>query len=223
VKQRITYVAMKKLFFSLLLLPLWLQTATATSEEEIVDRSAQMIREFRSMPEQQIPRTVLRQARGLAVLTVVKAGFIFSGKAGHGVVVARVDHNRWSGPSFIGTGGAGWGLQIGAEVTDFVFVLNNRAAVRAFSRDSNITLGADVSAAAGPVGRDVQAGVAPTAAVYTYSRSKGLFGGVSLEGAVIVTRAAANARYYGRPVTAADVLNGRVSPPPSANRLRSVL
>lgn len=214
---------MKKLFFTLLLWPLWLQTATAASEQEIVDRSARMIREFRSMPEQQIPRAVLRQARGLAVMTVVKAGFIFSGKAGHGIVVARLDHTRWSGPSFIGTGGAGWGLQIGAEVTDFVFVLNNRAAVRAFSRDGNVTLGADVSAAAGPVGRDVQAGVAPTAAVYTYSRSKGLFAGVSLEGAVIVTRAAANARYYRRPVTTADILNGHVSPPPSANRLRSVL
>jgi lipid-binding SYLF domain-containing protein len=153
----------------------------------------------------------------------VKAGFIFSGKAGHGVVVGRLDHNRWSGPSFVGTGGAGWGLQIGAEVTDFIFVLNNRAAVQAFSRDGNITLGADVSAAAGPVGRDLQAGVAPTAAVYTYSRSKGLFAGVSLEGAVIVTRAAANVRYYRRPVTAADILDGRVTPPAGANELRSAL
>ena len=96
---------MKKLFWSLLLLPLWLQTAAAASEQEIVDRSAGMIREFRSMPEQQIPRAVLRDARGLAVLTVVKAGFIFSGKAGHGIVVARLDHSRWSGPSFVGTGG----------------------------------------------------------------------------------------------------------------------
>ena len=214
---------MKKGFFTLVLLALWLETAAAASEQEIVDRSARMIREFRSMPEQEIPRAVLRQARGLAVLTVVKAGFIFSGKAGHGVVVARLDQNRWSGPSFIGTGGAGWGLQIGAEVTDFVFVLNNRAAVRAFSRDGNVTIGADVSAAAGPVGRDLQAGVAPAAAVYTYSRSKGLFAGVSLEGAVIVTRAAANSRYYRRPVTAADILSGRVSPPPGANRLRAAL
>ena len=214
---------MKNFMLSVLFLPLWLQTAAAASEQEIVDRSARTIREFRSMPEQQIPRAVLQQARGLAVLIVVKAGFVFSGKAGHGVVVARVDHNRWSGPSFIGTGGAGWGLQVGAEVTDFVLVLNDRAAVRAFSRDGNVTLGADVSAAAGPVGRDLQASVAPTAAVYTYSRSKGLFAGVSLEGAVIVTRTAANARYYRRLVTATDILNGRVSPPPGANRLRAAL
>src|SRR5207247_8665360 len=103
-------------------------------------------------------------------------------------------------PSFVGTGGAGWGLQIGAQLTDFVFVLNNRAAVRAFSRDGNVTLGADVSAAAGPVGRTVEASVAPTAAVYTYSRSKGLFAGVSLEGAVIATRTGANGGYSGRRV-----------------------
>ena len=76
-------------------------------------------------------------------------------------------------------------MQIGAQVTDFIFVLNNDAAVRAFSRDGNVKLGADVSAAAGPVGRDLQGAVTTTAAVYTYSRSKGLFAGVSLEGAII--------------------------------------
>jgi lipid-binding SYLF domain-containing protein len=76
---------------------------------------------------------------------------------------------------------------MGAQVTDFVFVLNNRDPVRAFSRSGNVTLGGDVSAAAGPVGRDVQANVAPKAAVYTYSLSKGLFAGGSLEGAGIVT------------------------------------
>jgi lipid-binding SYLF domain-containing protein len=214
---------MKKLSLIAILLALLIQPAAASSEQEIVDRCARMLREFRSMPEQQIPRTVLRSARGLAVMTVVKAGFIFTGKAGHGLVLARLDHNRWSGPSFIGTGGAGWGLQIGAQVTDCVFVLNNWAAVHAFSRGGNVTLGADVSAAAGPVGRDLQAGVAPTAAVYTYSRSRGLFAGVSLEGAIIVTRAAANARYYGSPVPAEDILAGRVAPPPGASPLRSAL
>ena len=97
-------------------------------------------------------------------MSVVKAGFIFSGKGGHGVVVARTGHG-WSGPSFVGTGGAGWGLQIGAEMTDFVIVLNNEDAVRAFSRGGNVTIGADVSAAAGPVGRAAEADVTPTAAI----------------------------------------------------------
>jgi len=138
------------------------------------------------------------------------------------VVVARTAHG-WSGPSFLGLGGAGWGLQIGAQLSDFIFVLNNDAAVRAFSRDGNVKIGADVSAAAGPVGRDLQAGVTPTAAVYTYSRSKGLFAGVSLEGAIIGTQKTANARYYGRMVSARSILSGRISPPAGAQRLLGIL
>ena len=78
---------------------------------------------FRRIPEKSIPRAVLRDARGLAVITVIKAGFIFSGRAGTGVVVART-RRGWSGPSAIGTAGAGFGLQAGAKVTEFVFVLD---------------------------------------------------------------------------------------------------
>jgi lipid-binding SYLF domain-containing protein len=95
--------------------------------------------------------------------------------------------------------------------------------VRAFSRDGNVTLGADASAAAGPVGRDAHVEVTPTAAIYTYSRSKGLFAGASLEGAVIATQKTANARYYGRPVRAIDILAGRVAAPSKANVLRAAL
>jgi len=111
-------------------------------------------------------------------------------------------------------------LQAGAQVTDFVFILNNRRAVEAFSRGGNVTLGGDVSAAAGPVGRDVQANVAPAAAVYTYSRSKGLFAGASLEGAVIVTEKGKNEHYYGRAVTANRILNGKATPPTGSAVLR---
>src|SRR5437588_7248070 len=164
---------MKKLFAIFAILSLPFITAGAT-EQDTVDRCASIIRDFRQMPERAIPRDVLRHSRGLAILTVIKAGFIFSGKGGQGVVVARTGHG-WSGPSFIATGGAGWGLQAGAQVTDFVIVLNNNDAVRAVSRGTNITVGADASAAAGPVGRDAQVAVTPKAAIYTYSRTKGLF------------------------------------------------
>jgi SH3 domain-containing YSC84-like protein 1 len=212
---------MKKLFPILTILSLSFAAAGAT-EQDIVNRSATIVSEFRHMPEKAIPRDIMRHARGVAIISVVKAGFIFSGKAGDGVVVARTRHG-WSGPSFIGTGGAGWGLQIGAEVTDFVIVLNNEAALRAFSRGGNVTLGVDVSAAAGPVGRTAEGDVAPRAAVYTYSRSKGLFAGVSLEGAVLGTRKEANARYYRRPVSAYDILHGRVVAPAGAANLRAAL
>ncbi|HEV2045168.1 MAG TPA: YSC84-related protein [Chthoniobacterales bacterium] len=212
---------MKKLFSILTILSLSFTAASAT-EQDVVDRSATIVSEFRHMPEKGIPSRILRHARGLAIISVVKAGFIFSGKAGDGVVVARTAHG-WSGPSFIGTGGAGWGLQIGAEVTDFVIVLNNDSAVRAFSKGGNVTLGADASVAAGPVGRAAEADVTPKAAVYTYSKSKGLFAGVSLEGAVLGTRKEANARYYGRPVNADDILHGRIAAPAGAARLRNAL
>jgi lipid-binding SYLF domain-containing protein len=212
---------MKTLFSTLVIFCLTAAAVSAT-EQDIVDRSTIIVREFRHMPEKGLPRNIIRHAKGLAIISVVKAGFIFSGKVGEGVVVARTEHG-WSGPSFVGTGGAGWGLQIGAQVTDFVIVLNNDAAVRAFAKGGNVTLGADASVAAGPVGRAAEADVTPKAAIYTYSKSKGLFVGVSLEGAVIGTRKEANSRYYGRPVTANDILQGRVAPPAGSANLRAAV
>jgi lipid-binding SYLF domain-containing protein len=214
--------AMKKLFTVIVISSLALIAAGYADEQGTVDHSASIIRDFRNVQEKRIPRHVLRNAKGLAIITVVKAGFIFSGKAGHGVVVARTGHG-WSGPSFVGTGGAGFGFQAGAQATDFVFVLNNNAAVRAFSHDGNVTLGVDASVAAGPVGRNVEAAITPSAAIYTYSRSKGLFAGASVEGAVIATQKDENARYYRRPVRAIDILKGRVAPPAGAAHLRAAL
>ena len=187
-----------------------------------VDQAATIIERFQAVPEKTIPQAVLKDARGLGIMTVIKAGFGFSGRGGKGVVVART-RNGWSGPSAIGTGGVGFGLQIGAEVTEFVFILNTDAAVQAFSRDVNVTLGGDISVAAGPLGRNAEAGIMPLAAIYTYSRSQGLFAGVSLEGTVIGTRTDANAEYYGRRVTPEEILSGKVPPPSGARRLVQVL
>lgn len=211
-----------KTIVALLLACCFLATAQAATEQEIVNNSAAVLKRFRAIPEKQIPPRVLADARGLAIVRVLKVGLGVSGKGGEGVVVARTG-NGWSGPSFIGTGGAGYGFQIGAQVTEFVFVLNTADAVRAFSRDGNVTLGADVSAAAGPVGRDVQAAVTPTAGIYTYSRSAGLFAGASIEGAVIATQKSANAHYYGQKVSARSILSGRVPPPAGASRLLALL
>ena len=204
---------MKKLLSILAVLSIGLITANA-DEQGTVDNCASIIRDFRTMPEKRIPASVLRRAKGLAIMSVVKAGLIFSGKGGKGVVVARTGHG-WSGPSFIATGGAGWGPQIGAEVTDFVFVLNNNAAVRAFSRGGNVTLGVDASVAAGPMGRDAQAGVAPTAAIYSTAEAR----------ASLSARRSKeeNARYYGRPVSAREILSGHVAPPHGAAPLLAVL
>jgi lipid-binding SYLF domain-containing protein len=200
----------------------WGVSPVYASMQGDVEQAASIIERFQAMPEKAIPRAVLREARGLAIMTVIKAGFGLSGRGGAGVVVARTG-NGWSGPSAIGTGGAGFGLQIGAQVTEFVMILNTDAAVQAFSRDVNVTLGGDISVTAGPIGRNAEVGITPVAAIYTYSRSQGLFAGVSLEGTVIGTRNDANAEYYGRRVTPAEILSGKVPPPPGAKRLIQAL
>ena len=196
--------------------------ALADSLEDNIHQAVGIFQRFQEIPERSIPPAVLRDARGLAILTVVKAGFIFSGRGGTGLVVARTKRG-WSPPSAIGTGGAGFGFQIGAQVSEFVIVLNTNEAVRAFAAGGNVQLGADLSVAAGPVGRAAEVGVTPTAAVYTYSRSQGLFAGVSLEGTVVGTRNDTNAQYYGRPVNPLDILTGVVKAPPSARQLQGIL
>jgi lipid-binding SYLF domain-containing protein len=102
-------------------------------------------------------------------------------------------------------------------------VLNTDDAVQAFARGGNVTLRGDLSVAAGPVGRTASVAVTPVAAIYSYSRSKGLFAGVSVTSTVIVTRDGANEEYYGRKVTPAVILSGRVKPRPGADRLRMEL
>ena len=187
-----------------------------------VEQAVAIIERFEAIPEKAIPPAVMRAARGVAILTVTKVGFIGSVRGGTGIVVSRTDKG-WSGPSAIGTGGIGAGLQAGAEVSELVIVLNTPAAVDAFAKGGNVTLSAALGAAAGPVGRTAEAGVAPQAAMYTYSRSQGLFAGISLEGTVIATRDEANAEYYGKPVTARDILSGKVQPPAGAKKLQQVL
>ncbi|KAL1960343.1 hypothetical protein VTO42DRAFT_8303 [Malbranchea cinnamomea] len=178
-------------------------------------------------PDKIIPPQILANAKGLAVLTVLKAGFLGSGRFGSGVVVARLADGQWSAPSAIATAGAGFGGQIGFELTDFVFILNDYAAVRTFSQAGSITLGGNVSIAAGPIGRNAEAaGAASTkgvAGIFSYSKTKGLFAGVSLEGSVLVERRDANEKLYGSRVTAAQLLSGSVPPPPGADPLMRVL
>ncbi len=194
----------------------------ADGMQDDVDRAVTIIQAFRDIPEKSIPPEVLRNARGVAIITVIKGGFIVSARGGSGVVVARTGKG-WSGPSAIGTGGAGFGLQIGAQQTEFVFVLNTPEAVRAFSQGGNVQFGGAMSLAAGPVGRTAEADVTPAAAIYAYSRSQGLFGGISLEGTVIETRNEANANYYGRSVTPGEILSGKVKAPAGAVKLQKAL
>ncbi|KAL8819256.1 MAG: hypothetical protein Q9191_007772, partial [Dirinaria sp. TL-2023a] len=178
-------------------------------------------------PDKIIPPQILANAKGLAIITVLKAGFLGSGRFGSGVVVARLSDGSWSAPSAIATAGAGFGGQIGFELTDFVFILNDAAAVKTFSQQGSLTLGGNVSIAAGPVGRNAEAAGAASlksvAGVFSYSKTKGLFAGVSLEGSGIVERRDANQKLYNSRITARQLLEGGVRPPPAAEPLMRVL
>lgn len=125
------------------------------------------------------------------------------------------------------TGGMGVGGQVGAELTDFIMVLNTTSAVKTFMDHGSITLGGNVSVAAGPIGRNAEAsGTASlknVSAVYSYSKTRGLFAGVSLEGSVILERFDANKKLYGHKVKTRDLLNGAVPPPPAAEPLYRAL
>lgn len=142
-------------------------------------------------------------------------------------MVARLSDGSWSAPSALVTGGGGFGGQIGFELTDFVFILNDAAAVRTFSQQGSLTLGGNVSIAAGPVGRNAEAAGAASlkgvAGVFSYSKTKGLFAGVSLEGSVLIERRDANEKLYNSRITARQLLEGGVRPPPAAEPLMRVL
>ena len=177
--------------------------------------------------DQVIPHDVLKRAKGLAIITVLKAGFLFSGRAGSGVIVARLKDGTWSAPSAIAMAGAGAGGMVGLELTDFVFILNDYDAVKSFSEFGTITLGGNVSVAAGPLGRNAEAAASAStggvAAVFAYSKTKGLFAGVSVEGSVILERREANRKFYGNNCTAKMILSGRVRPPPCVDPLFRIL
>ncbi|PFH54751.1 hypothetical protein AMATHDRAFT_38017 [Amanita thiersii Skay4041] len=171
-----------------------------------------------------IPRHILQNARGFAIFTVFKAGFLFSARAGSGIVIARLPNGSWSAPSAIGTAGVGVGGQAGAEMTDFLVVLNSRAAIRSFMAAGSLSLGGNMSIALGPLGRNGEASGSvntsgKVAAMYSYSKTRGLFGGVSLEGSVIVERQDANTQAYSSPVTVKLLLSGMVDSPPWASHL----
>jgi lipid-binding SYLF domain-containing protein len=173
-----------------------------------------------------IPAEVIQNAKGLAVFTVVKAGFVWSGRVGSGLVIARLEDGSWSAPSSINIGGVGFGMQVGADVTDFVIILNTPDAVKAFSHGENLTLGGNLSVSAGPVGigGEVSGSVVERAALWSYSKSKGLFAGISVEGTVIIERKDANKKFYGKDVTATQILSGEVETPPLvANVLYEVI
>jgi lipid-binding SYLF domain-containing protein len=197
-------------------------TAAQATLQDDVDQAVSIIERFQEIPESAIPDAIMREAKGLAILTLTKGGFVLTGRGGTGLVVARTEKG-WSGPSAIGAGGMGFGFQAGAQVSELVIVLNTPDAVVAFAKGGNVTLGGAMSLAMGPVGRDLEGAMTVGAVMYTYNRSQGFFAGVSLEGTIIGTRDTANAEYYGKVVQAREILSGSVPPPAGAQKLLKIL
>ncbi|KAG7099566.1 hypothetical protein E1B28_001398 [Marasmius oreades] len=176
-----------------------------------------------------IPRELIENAKGFAIFTIFKAGFVFSARAGSGIVIAKLPNGSWSAPSAIGLAGLGVGGQLGAEMTDFLVVLNSRSALRSFIAAGSLTLGGNASIAVGPLGRNGEATGAlntngKVAAMYSYSKTRGLFGGLSIEGSVIVERQDANIRAYKNDIiTVQQLLGGAIEPPAWTSNLVKTL
>lgn len=210
----------------------WVNFPWGQSMEYEIYKAANTIRGYEKIgllsSEKKIPEAILQNARGLAILTVVKVGVMVTYNVGTGLVIARREDGSWSPPSAISSFGVGWGAQAGGELTDFIIVLRTTDAVKTFGGDAHLSFGAGVSAAAGIIGRtaeaDLRAGTGGYAACYTYSCSKGAFVGCSLQGSVVTTRTRENSRFYGsQSIKASEILLGSLPNPPAAATLYRAL
>ena len=157
-----------------------------------------------------------------------KSRFFVVGMVGAGIIIKRLDGGRWSAPSSVGTTGVGFGLQVGAQKTDTIIVLNDDMGVKSFSGNGQIKFGGDVAISAGPVGRNLAAearvGDKGFAGCFSYSHSQGLFAGLSMEGAVMIARHKDNREFYCRDdITVEDILNGYVDAPQECQPLYRLL
>jgi lipid-binding SYLF domain-containing protein len=191
------------------------QTRAAKQSDEAAraENAANVLSEIMEAPDQAIPEALLKKAYGIAVIPhVVKGALGIGGRYGKGLVAQRNADGGWGTPLFIEIGGGSFGLQLGVEATDVVMVFTNRDGIKPLLK-GKLKIGADASAAAGPVGRKAEVGtdILLRSAIYSYSRSKGLFAGIALDGAVIQLDDEANKSVYGKTSVAADLSVRKVS------------
>ena len=192
--------------------------------EVIVEKARLVIEDVRTAPDSGAAYDLIRQSAGVVIIPdMFKGGFVVGGSYGKGVVVARKD-GKWSGPSFVYIGAGSIGFQIGAQLTDLILVVIGQNTMDSFLR-SSFKLGADAAIAVGPVGAQATAAtdILLKGGIYSYSRSKGLFAGVSLEGAGMGTEYDLNRAYYQTTSNPKDILYGQVETPVSAQKLFQAL
>jgi SH3 domain-containing YSC84-like protein 1 len=175
---------------------------------QLVDKSQLMMESLRTDQNFTDFRTLIKQAKGVFLIPeLLKGAFVVGASGGTGVLLVRDEKNsHWNGPAFYTVGGVSWGLQIGAESSEMVLLLMTQRGVSSFLTNS-LKLGADVGVAAGPVGFGTSVATANLSAdILSFSRSKGLYAGISLHGALIATRDSLNDAYYGKKITPTDIL-----------------
>jgi len=213
---------------SLFLLGLTSAAALAKNETKDVQDSANVLSTIMKIPEKGIPPALLRDAQAIVIVPdVIKGAFIVGGRHGTGVLLVRESGGHWSDPVFVSLTGGSVGWQVGGTSTDVILVFKNRKGVEGLLK-GKFTLGADASVAAGPVGRSAEAAtdIMLKSEILSYSRSRGLFAGVSLEGAALLIDEDATAAYYSKKdLRAADILAGKHGgkASPATKRLKGLL
>jgi SH3 domain-containing YSC84-like protein 1 len=179
-----------------------------------VEKAASVLQSLTEAEDKRIPNEMLERAEAVMVIPdMVKGALGIGGRYGKGVVSRRLPGGRWSAPAFVQIGGGSWGAQIGVTSTDLVLIFTDAKALDQLESGKDLKLGVDAGVVAGPIGRSAEAGVNAKleTAVYAYSRSKGLFAGAALDGAVLDLDDSMNKKVYGQNVSVADVLNGKMT------------
>ncbi len=206
------------------LAPLCWADQTKQDIDNRLTNSADVLREVMATPDKGIPQEVIDHAKCIAVVPhMVKGGFVFGAEGGRGVATCRTEHG-WSAPAFFDVEGGSWGLQIGVEGIDLVMVIQNDKGMQDLL-SSKFKIGADASAAAGPVGRHASADTdwKMNAEILTYSRAKGVFAGLTLNGAAVHRDDDAMKLEYGPDVDTRAVLSGQIPPPPESHAFLSAV
>ena len=195
--------------------------AKAAEPEKVMKNAMTVLTEIRNAPDRCVPDELLARCEGLAIFpSVYKGGFVVGASYGNGLMAVRNPKTgKWRGPAFLQIGSGSFGWQIGVQATDLILVIMNQRGVNAFFKN-NLTLGGDISVAAGPVGRKLKAGTDATlqAEVYSYSRSKGFFAGLSLVGAYMHHNYSADEAFYGRVLTPGEILSQETVSVPEQGR-----
>lgn len=189
--------------------------------------STTVVSELMAMPEQNIPTWLLERAYAVAVIpSVIKVGLGIGGRRGKGVLSIRKDNGSWSNPIFVNLTGGSFGFQVGVQSTDVVLVFTSKQSIEGIV-GGKVTLGADASVAAGPVGRQSSAAtdIGLTAQVYSYSRASGLFAGVALDGSALTIDSSSNESFYKKPaILASEIIrsDAPAAPPPADQFLAAI-